>query len=283
MITTRFAPSPTGELHLGHAYAALFAHEQARAQGGRFFLRLEDIDHTRCRAEYEEQIFNDLHWLGLEWDEPVWRQSERAGAYREALQLLQAQEVIYPCFCTRAEIMAEIAQAGHAPHGPTEIIYPGTCRTLSTAARAEKLTHGLIPSWRLDSARVMNQHGALSWTDERLGAQSADLTPHGDVIISRRDIGVSYHLAVVIDDAAQGITLVTRGEDLAPATAIHRHLISLLSLPLPRWQHHRLILDEKGQRLAKRDQARSLRSLRESGQSASDILAQLKPALPEMI
>lgn len=262
--TTRFAPSPTGWLHLGHAYAALFA--ARRAEYGRFLVRLEDIDGTRVRPEYEAALFEDLAWLGLRWEQPVLRQSGHFADYRLGLQTLESQGLLYPCFCTRKEIQEEIARAGQAPHGPDGQLYPGTCRALSADDRALRQGRGDAFALRLDVAKAISLAGSeLQWHDRAKGVFTATPAIFGDVVLARKDTPASYHLAVVIDDARQGVTLVTRGEDLLEATHLHRLLIQLLKLPLPEWEHHRLILDEKGRRLAKRDEARSLRTLREEG------------------
>lgn len=263
-VVTRFAPSPTGWLHLGHAYAALFAQEQAA--GGRFLIRLEDIDGTRARPEYVGAIFEDLAWLGLEWEEPVRRQSEHFDDYRAALKRLEAMGVLYPCFCTRREIQEEIARAGNAPQGPDGPLYPGTCRGRSAEERVQRMAAGEQYALRLDVAKAVKQAaGELVWTDRGRGTFKAQPAVFGDVVLARKDTPASYHLAVVVDDALQGITLVTRGEDLLEATHLHRLLQALLGLPVPEWRHHGLITDENGKRLAKRDDARSLRSLREAG------------------
>lgn len=264
---TRFAPSPTGWLHLGHAYAALFAHEAADVTaGGRFLIRLEDIDGTRARPLYEEATFEDLAWLGLTWETPVRRQSDHFDDYRAALARLEALGVLYPCFCTRREIQEEIARAGNAPQGPDGPLYPGTCRQRSTAERQERIAAGEAYALRLDVARALaTAPHELLWKDRTHGEFHAQPAVFGDVVLARKDTPASYHLAVVVDDALQGITLVTRGEDLLPATHLHRLLQALLGLPVPEWQHHRLITDDSGRRLAKRDDARSLRSLREAG------------------
>lgn len=280
--TTRFAPSPTGLLHLGHAYAAIFAHDIARASGGRFLLRFEDIDIGRCRPEYEQAILEDLAWLGLSWDGPVWRQSERMAVYVQALARLEEQDLLYPCFCTRHAIAEEVARAGGAPQGPEGPPYPGTCRTRSRIDRAARKESGLAYALRLDLTRALELAEARTGGPllfEELGSGPAgehgtivaDPRPLGDVVLARKDAPASYHLAVVVDDAAQGVTLVTRGEDLFAATHLHRLLIALLGLPVPLWRHHGLVRDAAGRRLAKRDGARSLRALRESGASPADI------------
>lgn len=261
---TRFAPSPTGWLHLGHAYAALFA--EAEAKGGRFLLRLEDIDTTRSRSEYESGIYDDLRWLGLTWEEPVRRQSEHFHEYSEALKKLESLGLLYPCFCTRKDIQAEIARAGQAPHGPEGPIYPGTCKRLSADEIAQRKAEGRDYAQRLDLEKALTFAGRnLVWEDVNQGRFQADPSPLGDVVLARKDTPTSYHLAVVVDDAAQGITLVTRGEDLLSATPLHRVLQELLGLAVPLWKHHRLVEDEHGKRLAKRDNARALRTLREEG------------------
>ena len=268
---TRFAPSPTGLLHLGHAYAALFARDAA-GQGGRFLLRLEDIDGSRVRSEYEAALFHDLAWLGLEWEMPVRRQSEHFDDYRNALQQLDAQGLLYPCFCTRREIQDEIARAGHAPQGPDGPLYPGTCQSLDAKQRADRIASGAPYALRLDIRKALQcVANPLSFTELAHGEIVAEPAIFGDVVLARKDTPASCHLSVVVDDALQGITLVTRGEDLLPATHLHRLLQHLLGLPVPRWHHHRLIADETGKRLAKRDDARSLKSLRESGWSPQQV------------
>jgi glutamyl-Q tRNA(Asp) synthetase len=277
---TRFAPSPSGLLHLGHAYAALFAARAAgaRRDGGRFLLRIEDIDGDRARPEFEAAIFEDLAWLGLAWEEPVRRQSDHLADYAQALEALQARSLIYPCFCTRKEIAAEIARAGAAPHGPAEAVYPGTCRTLNAAERAARRAAGAPFALRLDMARALAeaesaQGGPLTWHDRARGTQLCDPRPQGDVVLARKDLGTSYHLAVVADDAAQGVTLVTRGADLFEASHVHRLLQHLLGLPVPQYHHHHLVTDGGGQRLAKRSNALALRTLREAGRSPAEVIA----------
>lgn len=271
-LITRFAPSPTGLLHLGHAYAALFAFEEARQAGGRFLLRMEDIDTTRVRPEYEAAIYEDLRWLKLVWEEPVRRQSEHFDEYRAALAKLDALDLLYPCFCTRKEIQDEIARSGAAPHGPEGPVYPGTCRKLSTSEVAERKAAGRDYALRLDIAKALQLAGnGLTWDDLVRGCFVADPSPLGDVVLARKETPTSYHLAVVVDDAAQEITLVTRGEDLLFATHLHRVLQELLGLPVPRWKHHRLVTDEQGRRLAKRDHARAIRTLREEGTTADAV------------
>ncbi len=266
-MVTRFAPSPTGLLHLGHAFAALRAWREAQAGGGTMLLRLEDIDSTRCRPHFEKAIFEDLHWLGLSWPLPVWRQSERLPVYREALDKLTSMGLIYPCFCTRQEL-ARI----DAPQGPDGPLYLGHCRGLSGGERATLMESGRTYALRLDTLKACQLTGPLIWNDLDTGTIVARPELLGDVVLARKDIATSYHLSVTVDDAAQQITVVTRGEDLFASTHIHRLLQELLHLPVPAWRHHRLIRDEFGNRLAKRDMARSLQSLRDQGSSASEVV-----------
>lgn len=270
---TRFAPSPSGLLHLGHAHSALFAWHAAR--GGRFLLRIEDIDIGRCRPELEAAILEDLAWLGLDWERPVWRQSERLAAYRAALARLEAAGLLYPCFCTRKEIRAEIERAGQAPHGPEGPLYPGLCRALSAGERAARLAAGESHALRLDMAKACAAAGPLTWRERGRPEAPVAATPEllGDVVLARKEIATSYHLAVTLDDAEQGVTLVTRGEDLFHATHVHRLLQALLDLPEPEWHHHGLLTDEAGRRLAKRHDALSLRALREAGRSPAEVRA----------
>jgi glutamyl-Q tRNA(Asp) synthetase len=269
---TRFAPTPSGYLHLGHAYAALVAWEAARAGGGRFLLRIEDIDTSRARSEFEQAILDDLRWLGLDWDGEILRQSDDFRPYVEALETLAEQGLMYPCFCTRRSIRAEIAHAGQAPQGPSgEMLYPGICRTLSADERRTRIAAGEPYALRLDVAAALGQTGPLHWHDLRAGEILATPERHGDVVLARKDVPTSYHLAVTLDDARQGVTLVTRGDDLFHATHIHRLLQALLGLPTPRYYHHNLIADRNGQRLAKRNRAVSLRLLRQSGRTPDDV------------
>ncbi|MEJ0027579.1 MAG: tRNA glutamyl-Q(34) synthetase GluQRS [Rhizomicrobium sp.] len=276
MIVTRFAPSPTGLLHLGHAFAALTA---ARA-GERFLLRVEDIDASRCRAEFVDAIFEDLHWLGLDWETPVLRQSARGAAYRAALDALERQDLLYPCFCTRKEIAEEIARAAAAPHfedlaaprpGPDGPIYPGTCRHLSEGERAARIAAGMAHVLRLDSAKAAAVAGPLTFEERgagpmgERGVMAVEPGMFGDAVLARKDMPAAYHLAVVVDDAHQGVTLVTRGNDLFAATHVQRLLQALLGLPAPAYAHHRLILDANGKKFSKRDHAVTLRSLRADG------------------
>ncbi len=272
----RFAPSPTGRLHLGHAYSALFTWRQAEAVGGRVLLRIEDIDRGRCRPEFEAGIFADLAWLGLEWETPVRRQSEHLDDYARALQRLEDRGLLYPCFCTRADIRREIAASPSAPHGTDGPVYPGTCRKLSADERAARRAieaHAL----RLDVAASLDRVDAevLTWEDAEAGRQVADPASHGDVVLARKDMPTSYHLAVSVDDALQGVTLVTRGQDLFAATHVHRLLQALLGLPVPAHHHHRLITDNEGRRLASRDRATELAELRQDGWTAGDVRREL--------
>ncbi len=279
MIVTRFAPSPTGLLHLGHAYAAITAYES----GDDFLLRIEDIDKGRSRDAFILQIFYDLKWLGLSWDEPTMRQSTRMGAYAEALVNLKARGLVYPCFCTRAEIAAEIARAGEAQHfdnlgpsgpGPDGPLYPGTCRALSRDEGLARIAAGESYALRLDVAQAAALTGPLTFTERGL-RHAVDSLRFGDIVIARKDMPTSYHLAVVVDDAHQQVSLVTRGEDLLPATHIQRLLQALLKLPEPTYAHHPLVLDETGKKFSKRDGAVSLESLRETGATPADIRARI--------
>ncbi|MGP1351869.1 MAG: tRNA glutamyl-Q(34) synthetase GluQRS [Parasphingopyxis sp.] len=279
--TTRFAPSPTGRLHLGHAYSALMAFDAAQAASGAFLLRFEDIDTGRVRAEYYDAIEADLGWLGIAWDEAPMRQSDRFEVYRDALDELRSRDLVYPCFCTRKEIAVEIAASASAPHGPDGPLYPGTCRRLDEAARERRLADE-PHAWRIDMTRAAALAGPLSWTDAEAGEVEAQPGIHGDVVLARKDVPTSYHLAVTVDDAAQGITDIVRGSDLFPATHIHRLLQHLLDLPVPRYRHHGLIADESGKRLAKRDDARSLAALREAGVTAEEICAALRADPPDI-
>ncbi len=242
---TRFAPSPTGRMHLGHAYAALFAADRAARAGGRFLLRIEDIDRSRCRPEFEAGILEDLAWLGLEWEEPVRRQSDRMDDYAAALASLGGRGLLYPCFCTRREIEA----AATAPHGPEGPPYPGTCRALTGPEREARMARGDAYALRLTE---------------------------GDTVVARKDIRTTYHLAVVVDDALQGVTLVTRGEDLAFAVPIQNRLQRLLGLPVPAYEHHPVLTDGEGRRLAKRDRALTLESLRRDGVSPEEVRARIR-------
>jgi glutamyl-Q tRNA(Asp) synthetase len=274
---TRFAPSPTGYLHLGHVRSALAGWRAARAAGGRFLLRLEDIDRDRCRDEYAVSILEDLSWLGIDWDGPVRRQSEHFDDYRHALEELEVQSVLYQCFCTRREIQAEIARAGGAPQGEIGPTYPGTCRRLDRHDRLAQQRAGLDFALRLDIARALALTDRLEWIEEGSGEPhrviAAAAAAFGDVVLARKDIPTSYHLAVTVDDGIQGVTLVTRGQDLAPATNIHRVLQALLGLPTPQYRHHPLLTDSSGRRLAKRDHAQTIRAMRAGGMHPDQVIA----------
>jgi len=276
-VITRFAPSPTGYLHLGHAYAALFAAELARRSGGKFLLRFEDIDITRVRDHYYDEIESDLRWLGLSWEAEVITQTERQSAYDVALERLKQLGLVYPCFCSRKQIQAELATITNAPHGPEGPLYPGTCLKLTADEIAQKLGEGLIPSWRFHSARATELLPPLTFTDSFKGEITVDPLLLGDTILARKDIGTSYHIAVVVDDAHQEITDITRGEDLFHATHLHRVLQYFLELPEPNYHHHQLITDADGKRLAKRDEATSIKSLREKGLTPKEVIAKLPP------
>ena len=271
-VVTRFAPSPTGYLHLGHVRSALEGWRAARREGGRFLLRLEDIDRTRCREAYAISILEDLSWLGLDWDGEVRRQSEHFDDYRAALDRLAAMRMLYPCFCTRREIQAEIAAAGGAPHGPAGPVYPGTCRRLAAERAADRLHSGADYALRLDLAAALASTGPLYWSEgqERRKAEPELL---GDVVLARKEIPASYHLAVTVDDAIQGVSLVTRGADLGITTHIHRLLQALLGLPSPAYRHHPLLTDAAGRRLAKRGAAPTIRAMRHRGMSPADVIA----------
>jgi glutamyl-Q tRNA(Asp) synthetase len=272
-LVTRFAPSPTGNLHLGHAHSALIGWQAARSTKGRFLLRIEDIDRTRCHPDFTAGILRDLAWLGVDWDGPVRIQSEHFDDYRAALERLQARGILYPCFCTRAAIKAEVARAAGAPHGAEGPLYPGTCHGLASAERARRIAAGEAYALRLDASHASALTGPLWWEDEIAGRAAADASTHGDVVLARKDTPASYHLAVTVDDALQGVTLVTRGVDLFDATHVHRLLQALLDLPVPRYRHHRLLVNEHGQRLAKRDRAATLEALREAGRTPAEVRA----------
>jgi glutamyl-Q tRNA(Asp) synthetase len=275
MTVTRFAPSPSGRLHLGHAFAAVVAWSEAKRAGGRFLVRIDDLDQARCRAEFEQAIAEDLRWLGLDWPEPMRRQSGHLAEYAAALDRLRALGVVYACYCTRAEIEREAAAAASAPHGREVSHYPGTCRRLTDAERAGLAAAGRVPVWRLDARAAAALAGPLEWNDRRHGPQVCTPATLGDVVLGRKDAASSYHVSVVVDDAAQGVTLVTRGEDLLPSTHLHRLLQHLLEFPVPEWLHHPLVCDPAGRRLAKRHDSLSLRSLRTAGLSPAEVLERL--------
>lgn len=269
MLVTRFAPSPTGYLHLGHAYSALNGWLRARQVGGRFLLRMEDIDITRCRPTFDAAVLEDLSWLGLDWDGPIRRQSEHLQDYKTALGKLQDIGVLYPCFCTRKDIAA----ATSAPHGPDRQIYPGTCRNLPAEVIKLRFAENIPYALRIDIAKAQLLTGDLYFEEEGQGSIAAQPQQLGDVVLARREFPCSYHLCVTVDDALQGITLVTRADDLLPATHIHRLLQALLDLPTPHYAHHTLLTNIDGIRLSKRTDARSLRSFRESGSTPAEIRA----------
>jgi glutamyl-Q tRNA(Asp) synthetase len=277
----RFAPSPNGYLHLGHALSALTDFEMARAMGGRFLLRIEDIDATRCRPEFEAAIYQDLAWLGITWEEPVRRQSEHLDAYRAALAKLQAQGLVYPSFESRGEIARLVAQREAKAHWPRDpdgaLLYPGTAKHLGAAERERRIAAGEPYALRLDMNSALARTGALTWVEigsdpaeehETLLAQPA---AWGDVVLARKETPTSYHLSVVVDDALQGVTHVVRGEDLQPSTSVHRLLQALLALHAPVYHHHRLIHDAEGHKLSKSTRATALRELRAQGATPADI------------
>jgi glutamyl-Q tRNA(Asp) synthetase len=273
-IMTRFAPSPTGRLHLGHAHAAIFAWRTARESGGRFLLRIEDIDPLRCRPEFTDAILEDLAWLGLDWDGEPLVQSRHLQDYAGSLAALSARGLLYPCFCTRAEIAREVAASAAAPHGPDGPLYPGTCRRLASADRAARIAAGAPHAWRLDMAAALGAVAAgLSFAEAGEGRIACDPAQFGDAVLGRKDVPASYQLAVTQDDARQGVTLVTRGQDLKPATHLQRLLQALMGWPEPGYAHHALLLGPDGRRLAKRDRAATLADLRAAGHSAGELRA----------
>jgi glutamyl-Q tRNA(Asp) synthetase len=279
-IVTRFAPSPTGYLHLGHAFSALTAWRRARQAGGRFLLRLEDIDPKRCRPEFSTSILEDLAWLGLGWDGEVRVQSAHLPDYRAVLDGLVVRGLVYPCFCTRAKIAREVAESAAAPHGPDGApLYPGTCRRLPEAVRAARLAAGEEHALRLHMARALAAApGPLEYEEEGKGAVACNPARFGDVVLARKDAPASYHICVTHDDALQGVTLVTRGEDLKPATDLHRLLQALMDWPTPRYAHHALLTDVSGRRLAKRDRAETLGQMRAAGVAPAELRARLMAA-----
>ncbi|MFY0636637.1 tRNA glutamyl-Q(34) synthetase GluQRS [Maricaulis maris] len=274
--TTRFAPSPTGHLHIGHAFSAWTAYRAACEAEGRFILRMEDIDTVRCKREFEQVILDDLIWLGLDWEEPVRRQSEHFDDYARVLERLQALGVVYRCFKTRREILEDIARA---PHGPGEV-YRGPLEPMTADEESDRLDAGEAFAWRLSLARCRDTLGprfdAMRYLEDGQGEQIADPDPLGDVILARKDVGTSYHIAVVHDDALQGISHVIRGEDLREMTPLHVLLQTLLDLPTPVYRHHRLLLDAHGERFAKRNKSVTLKALRESGITPDEIRARFR-------
>ncbi len=287
-IITRFAPSPTGFLHLGHAYSALFTARLAGQEagsgaaatgksksGGRFLLRIEDIDTSRVKTEFYDAIIEDLTWLGLEWEQPVRRQSDHYDEYGKALKQFEDRGLVYPCFCSRREIRAEIRNSGAAPHdGPSGSegpLYPGTCRRLTESERQKRRDQNHPFALRLDSAKATKTTGSLIWSDAEQGDIEASLDRVGDVVLARKETPASYHLAVTLDDHLQGVTLVTRGQDLFSSTHVHRVLQALLGLDTPAYHHHRLLTGADGKRFAKRDKSLTIRSLREDGNSPDQV------------
>lgn len=267
MIVTRFAPSPTGRLHLGHAFSAVFGHSIARRSGGRFLLRIDDLDQTRCKPEFVDAILADLEWLGLSWDDPPLVQSQRSPVYEAALDRLREMGLAYACYCTRSDIAAAV----QAPHAAAATAYPGTCRALpDDPARRGSRPH----CWRLDSARALAGAGLVSWIEEdrRIAASAEDFD---DIVLARKDAPASYHLSCVMDDCAGGVSLVTRGIDLRSATPVQRLLQILLGLPEPAYRHHPLVTNRDGRRLAKRDRAPALDSLRAAGIDGRALAADL--------
>ena len=268
MIVTRFAPSPTGRLHLGHAYSAVLGHARARESGGAFWLRIEDLDQTRSRPEFADGIYDDLKWLGIRWEEPVLVQSQRTAAYEAALERLKDEGLVFACFCTRADI----AQSLTAPHGDAATSYPGTCRNLpDDPSRRAATPH----CWRLNSSKALERAGLPSWTEVGGAQFSSTEQDIGDAILARKDAPASYHLACVVDDSESGMTLVVRGEDLRPSTPVQRLLQVLLGLPEPAYLHHPLVTHSDGRRLAKRDLAPTLAAMRESGIDGPALAADL--------
>ena len=272
---TRFAPSPSGHLHLGNAYSAMFAERAARNQNGQFILRIENIDQDRCRPEFEESIKMDLQWLGLDWEKPVRRQSDHLNDYQTALNMLDQKELLYPCFCTRKDIRAEIAQTNRAPRKIESVyldsIYPGTCRKFSSDERQSYLASGAAFALRLDLSKAMLSVKNLQWLDRDQGVITARPEIFGDIVLARKDIPTSYHLSVTVDDNLQQIGLVTRGEDLRLPTHIHRLLQELLGYNVPEYQFHTLLTGKDGRKYSKRDHSVTLRSLRKAGYTPKNI------------
>lgn len=274
MFVTRFAPSPTGRLHLGHAFSAALGHQRARKSGGRFLLRIEDLDPGRSRPEFVDGIYEDLDWLGIDWDEPVVVQSERTQAYADALDRLRERGLVYACFCTRADI----AQSLTAPHGDAATSYPGTCRRLPDDPERRATTPHC---WRLDSGKALQLAPLPTWREAEGQSFASKAADFGDAILARKDAPASYHLSCVVDDAASGVTTVVRGADLRPSTPIQRLLQTLLNLAEPTYLHHPLITHEDGRRLAKRDLAPTLAAMREAGVDGRELAATLtKGQLP---
>jgi len=270
-LRTRFAPSPTGHLHVGNAYSALLCAQWAETNNAELLLRIEDIDFNRCHSEHAADLIEDLRWLGLKWQGDIRYQSRHLDDYGQALEKLKQQGLAYPCFCTRRDIQREIAISGLAPHlEDTPETYPGTCRSLNQSEREQKIADGLPCAWRLNVQAARARVGDIGWREP-----DGDYHPVSrflnDAVIGRKDIGFSYHLAVVVDDAAQGITHIIRGDDLISSTGLHRLLQAVLDLPQPLYLHHGMLLEASGERLAKRNGAPSLRELRTSGVSADTL------------
>lgn len=278
-VTTRFAPSPTGYLHLGHAFSAFNAWRRARDAGGRFLLRLEDIDPARCRPDYAGAIEDDLRWLGLDWDGPIRVQSRHLPEYQAVLDHLAARGLVYPCFCSRAAVMREAAASAAAPHAPDGApLYPGTCRRLTAAARDDRIAAGERFAMRLDMQAAARP--GLWYQEEGQGRVDCHPEAFGDVVLARKDAPASYHLCVTHDDALQGVTLITRGEDLRASTSLHRLIQDLMGWPAPVYAHHRLLTDENGRRLSKRDRALTVRDMRTNGVTPPDILHRIDEVRP---
>lgn len=275
---TRFAPSPTGALHIGHGWSALMAHDLARDLGGAFRLRIEDIDGARSRPEHVAGILADLAWLGITWDGPVVMQSERLPLYRAAVERLAMEGLAYPCFCTRAAIAREIAGSASAPHGPDGPVYPGTCAHIPREDATTRIADGEAHAWRLSMVEALRRTGPLAWQDMDEGMVPAAPLPFGDIVLSRKDAPGSYHLCATMDDAAMGISHVLRGRDLREATHVHRLLQALLGLPVPRYRFHPLLLDATGRRLAKRSGGLSLAELRADGVDPAALARDLRAA-----
>lgn len=277
---TRFAPSPTGLLHRGHAFSALKTYRRAQSEQGQFILRIEDIDQTRCKQVFVEDLMIDLQWLGLRWEEPVLFQSSRFKAYADALNQLKVLGLIYPCFCTRADVKRAQADSAETPVGPDGPIYPGTCRALNESVAEKRIDTGEPYAWRLDVRKALGQISeAVFWYDEIAGELLAAPDKFGDVVLARKDTPTSYHLSVVVDDAFQAVTHVIRGMDLFEATHIHRLLQELLGLPVPVYHHHTLLMDVDGEKLAKRKGSESIKSLRMADLSAADFIRSVDNSL----
>jgi|TARA_B110000093_G_scaffold164875_1_gene188930 glutamyl-Q tRNA(Asp) synthetase len=269
---TRFAPSPTGHMHLGHVFSALFSYEAAKKLGGKFILRIEDIDSQRSSKVFEESIYEDLEWLQIKYSTDIRYQADHMDDYKGAIKELQKLDMVYPCFCSRSDIKAEIMRAGNAPHEEETSIYPGTCRRLSKEERIKKIAIGTSFAWRLNIRAAAKKLGNLVWRDLRLGKHTVPVGTMGDVVLARKDVPTSYHLSATLDDHIQRIGLVTRGEDLVSATHVHKIIQSLLELKSPIYLHHPLILDSKGVRLSKRTRAQTVKSLKTSGLKRNDVI-----------